>query len=89
MVLTGASAGALGALIWGNYVQSILQKPTALSVIADSGSFLFYPAYQIGIGVGELLIKNLFSVANIDEKTPNSLCNKRFVGEEWKCFSIE
>ena len=89
VVITGSSAGGIAALLWANYVQTLLNDPTVLSVVADSGSLLYYPAYKIGISTGSITVQNLFSIVNAEEKTPNTLCNSRFVGEEWKCFSVE
>jgi hypothetical protein len=40
IVLTGGSAGALGALYWTNYLQSMVKKPSVVSTIADSGIFM-------------------------------------------------
>ena len=80
MFFTGASAGGFGTLLWANYVQTLLHDPTALSIVPDSGSFLLYPAYKIGIPVGNIVVQNLFSIVNIEEKTPNQLCNRRFPG---------
>jgi hypothetical protein len=40
IVITGGSAGALGALLWTNYLQSMVKKPSIVSTIADSGIFL-------------------------------------------------
>ena len=64
-MLTGPSAGAFGALLWSNYVQGLLDDPTALTVVADSGSLLYYPDIN-GIPSGALLVQGLFSIINKD-----------------------
>ena len=37
IVYSGFSAGALGVVFWTDYLQSILDDPSVLSIIPDSG----------------------------------------------------
>ena len=37
----------------------------------------------------ETALKNMFKITNIDEKTPNNLCNNFKHGEEYKCLMME
>lgn len=32
---------------------------------------------------------NLYNVVNVDESTPNTNCNGKYEGEEWRCYSIQ
>lgn len=48
IVLTGGSAGALGALYWSNYLRSVVEKPSVVSTIADSGIFMNAKVHESG-----------------------------------------
>lgn len=40
ILLTGGSAGALGAYLWSNYLQGIVDNPNIVYTVPDSGIFL-------------------------------------------------
>ena len=64
VVLTGPSAGAAGSMLWSNYAMSLLKYPWSLTTIADSGSLVLFPAYQLNVNIAELGLRNLLLVAN-------------------------
>jgi len=39
-MMTGGSAGALGSLYWTNYLRDMVNNPSIVSTIADSGIFM-------------------------------------------------
>ena len=57
--------------------------------IPDSAVFINVASPETGIFNAELSAKNLFKIANVDEKTPNEICNRFKEGEEYKCFFLE
>ena len=63
VLLTGPSAGASAALLWSNHIQGLLDDPSALTLVADSGSLLYYPDIN-GIPSGSLLVQGLFNIIN-------------------------
>ena len=88
VVMTGISAGAIGAFMWSNYAQTIIHDPTALLVISDSGVFLPFNIFGAPFDAAKTSLQALFSVVNVEEKTPLDLCNKAFPGAEWNCLSL-
>lgn len=76
--MTGASAGGIATIMWSNYFKSLLNNPSSLSVIADSGVFAntTYPSTQVHMM--SILGSNLFKVTNIDEKSPIEACNAKY-----------
>jgi len=75
VVLTGSSAGGIATALWINYVRSLLENPNAMVSIPDSAVFLNMESPETGYYNFEIAVKNLFKVANVDEKTPNTICN--------------
>ncbi len=65
-MLTGSSAGALGALYWTNYLQSIVKKPSVVSTIADSGIFMNAKVHESGALKVQTEIVNLYKLSNVD-----------------------
>lgn len=80
VVLTGSSAGGIATALWINYVRTLLENPNSMVSIADSGIFINMASPETGIYNFETAAKNLFKVANVAEKTPNSVCNNFKVG---------
>ena len=39
ILFTGGSAGGIGSFLWGNYLQSIIDKPDSVYIVPDSGIF--------------------------------------------------
>lgn len=66
IVLTGASAGGIATIMWSNYFRSLLQNPSSLYVIADSGIFSNSTFPYTNIHMMTILGTNLFKVTNID-----------------------
>jgi hypothetical protein len=89
VVLTGSSAGGIATALWTNYVSSLLDDKNAMVSIPDSAVFMNVQSPETGLYNAEIGFKNLYKVANIDEKTPNEICNRFKEGEEYKCFFME
>ncbi len=79
-MLTGASAGGIGTFMWSNYVRKMLVNPKALYTIADSGIFANVSSPS-GLYNFDIAMRNIFRVANIDEKSPIEWCNNKYRGE--------
>lgn len=89
VILSGASAGGLATFIWSNYLRSKLQHPNALFTIPDTGVFLNETLEETNKYLLSNCLINTFKLANVDELSPNQLCNARYPGEEYKCFFFE
>lgn len=74
-MVTGGSAGALGALYWTNYLQEMVKKPSAVSTIADSGIFMNAKVHESGAMKIQAQLRNLYKLSNVDEHTPLRICN--------------
>ena len=88
VVFTGASAGGIATFLWTNYVRDMLSNPEALYTIPDSGVFMNIKSPVNGKYVFDVPAQYLYKVANSDEPTPVGACNRKFVGEEHKCYFI-
>lgn len=59
IMLTGASAGAIAAFTWSNYLQSIVNNPNVVYTVPDSGIFLPVNVFKLNIDIGRISIQNL------------------------------
>ena len=77
VILTGMSAGGVAVGLWTNYVKDFVGDPDKVYPIADSGVFM---NFQTMHGQDRIMsmMNNIYTVANIDESTPASDCNKYF-----------
>lgn len=82
------SAGGIAANSWSNYVKDYVGDHSKVYTISDSGVFNNFKTVS-GQSSIEQEIRNVYAVANIDESTPSTECNKHFPGEEWKCIFLE
>ncbi len=80
IVLTGASAGGIATITWSNYFRSLLQNPSSLYVVADSGIFSNSSFPYTNVHMMSVVGSNLFKVTNIDEKSPITPCNAKYPG---------
>ena len=87
--MTGVSAGGIATFLWTNYVRDLVSNPSNVLMIPDSGIFMIAKTYQTGTDFFLTTVVNMFKLANIDEKTPLTLCNGRYKDEEYKCLFIE
>ena len=79
IVLTGGSAGAIGAYLWGNTVRTLAKDPSKVFIIPDSGIILDYPEHLTKSHNFLNPLKNLYKIANLDsEGTPLTVCNAFF-----------
>ena len=69
--MTGMSAGGIAVNIWSNYVKDCVGDANKVYSVADSGIFNNFEAIN-GEKVTELLMRNIYAVANVDEPTPNT-----------------
>jgi len=46
ILLSGGSAGAVASILWGNYLQTIVQNPNNVFNVLDCGIFLNVPAFK-------------------------------------------
>jgi len=65
------SAGGIAVNIWSNYVKDYVGDANKVYSVADSGIFNNFEAIN-GEKVTELLMRNIYAVANVDEPTPNT-----------------
>ena len=91
MVLSGSSAGAIGAWQWANYLKSKIQSsnPYVLDVIVDSGLFVNNTAYSHDVYVSDLLAQNQYKLAHVDETYPINECVSKFASTPYKCVFLE
>lgn len=80
IIVTGSSAGGIATYLWANYVRT-LANPSSVISIPDSSIFLFTKTYETGINYLQTIIVNMFKLANIDEKSPLDLCNSKYKDE--------
>ena len=66
----------------------MLRNPDSLVTVPDSGAFIAYNAYETDKDLLSLVTSNMYKLANVDALTPMTECNKRYVGEEWKCLYL-
>ena len=69
-------------------MRSLLDTPSNVYTVADSSIFANVSLPTTEIYMFDILISNIWKVANIDEKYPVDSCNKKFPGEEWRCFFV-
>ena len=81
VVLAGGSAGGISAFLWEKYLRTVVENKNGVSTVADSGVFINTASTQTGKYVSKEKSINLFKLANIDEKTPNQVCNNFKAGE--------
>ena len=86
--MTGSSAGAIATYLWNNYVRGLLANPNAMVAVPDSGVFINVASPETGNYNVDVGMKTLFKVSNVDEKTPNPVCNRFKQDEEYKCMFI-
>ena len=89
IIITGVSAGGIGAFLWTNYVRNLVTNASVVISIPDSSVFLATKTYQTNIDGIFTTTMNMFKTANLDEKTPLDLCNGRYKDEEYKCLMIQ
>ena len=89
VLLTGSSAGGVATFLWSNYVRSLLANPRALYSAVDSGIFINAASPNTGLFKLESHMQNLFKIANVNEKSPIDICNRFYVGEEYKCLFLQ
>lgn len=70
IMLTGGSAGGLASIVWGNYLQTIVQNPSSVYVIPDSGIFISSTTYDTKTPLIEQEIAMLMTLAHASEKSP-------------------
>ena len=87
--MTGSAAGGIATYLWTNYVRDLVSYPSNVLMVPDSGIFLITKTYNTGVDFLQTTLINMFKLANIDEKTPLTLCNGRYKDEEYKCLFIE
>ena len=75
--------------MWSNYFKSLLQNPSSLYVIADSGIFSNSTFPYTNVHMMSIVGTNLFKVSNMDEKTPLAGCNLKYPGQEYKCVFVQ
>lgn len=81
VVMTGTSAGGVATYIWTNYMMSLVSEPRNVLSIPDSSVLVNFTTYSDGVDYLNRLIFNNFKLANIEEKTPLDLCNRRYPNE--------
>lgn len=89
ILLSGGSAGAVASIVWGNYLQTIVENPKVVFNVPDCGVFLNVRAFETNFPEIELRIKNVMQLAYGEEQTPLDECNKNYPGDEWKCTFLE
>jgi hypothetical protein len=77
ILFSGGSAGAIGAFIWGNYLQEIVDNPSSVYVVPDSGIFFEFNTYKGNKPLLTMQIKNLMKLAHASEKSPITECNQQ------------
>jgi len=81
LVLTGVSAGGIATFIWADYFKSLMKNPQGFYSVPDSSIFLNEPSVVTGMFKLDVSFKNLYLIANMNEKTPLSECNNENPGE--------
>lgn len=89
VLLTGSSAGGIATFLWSNYVRSLLVNPRALFSVIDSGAIINAASPNTGMFKLDIHLQNLYKIANVNEKTPITICNRFLVGEEYKCLFLQ
>lgn len=71
VVFSGFSAGGIAVMLWTDYLRTIIEHPDkTLYTIPDSSIFMNHINYHTKTSKFAVQLKNLFSVANLDEKSP-------------------
>lgn len=91
VVLSGASAGGIGAWQWSNYLKGKIQSsnPYVLDVIVDSGLFVNFTNYQDKTYTTDLLAQNQFKLAHIDETFPLNACVSKYASNPYQCLYLD
>ena len=77
VILTGMSAGGLAVNLWTDYVKDLVGDDDKVYPISDSGVFLHFNTIT-GDNRIEKEMQNIYKLANVDESTPFTQCNKYF-----------
>lgn len=66
ILFTGGSAGGLASIAWGNYLQKIVQNPSAVYIVPDSGIFLNSSTYKDNVPLIQQQISTLMQLAQVN-----------------------
>jgi hypothetical protein len=66
IIITGSSAGGIATYLWTNYVTTLVNNPSTVISIPDSGIFLITKTFSTNLDLLQTVTVNLFRLANID-----------------------
>lgn len=89
ILFTRASSGGIATYVWSNYMRSLVQNPSIVYSISDSGIFMNLTSPKTGYYNIDILMKNLYIIANIDQSTPLEACNRVYMGQQYRCLAFE